>query len=108
MNEHVRNLLQLYENTLANRGIPRLYAPEGAGLTSAQRLGHVRWLIDTHLHPTDPVTATKAKNPAYGAYLVGLAQGVLGAEGVFSFDTLLEQGTPILSVGAPALTVDAR
>lgn len=78
MPQELRELLELYQNTLASQGFP---AAEDRGMgtqTSDRRLSHLRWQIDHLMNEGKDWSAEKQMN------VLGFIQGALWAEMQFS------------------------
>jgi len=86
MNERIIELLQLYENTLSVQGIHRREEPHSAQ-TSDLRLAHARWMIDFMQQ-----NAAKDKwSERKALHQLGVIQGILWAENVFSMPAINDQ-----------------
>ena len=90
MNEKMRSLLQLYDNTLAQRGIirSRLLSLESASADG--RLGQVRHMIDLALYPKNYPGKAPLQDRDALAHL-GFIQGILWAESIINLDVLRQQ-----------------
>jgi hypothetical protein len=83
MNERVQNLLQLYENTLAQHGFMRR-REEGNASTSERQLCHARWMLDKAMQDAGREKWSEAKLDRW----IGLVQGILWSNNVFSAPAL--------------------
>jgi len=98
MNEQITELLQLYENTLSIQGVHRREEPHTAQ-SGDLRLAHARWMIDDIKQ-----NAVRDKWPEQKLWQrVGIVQGILWSENVFSMVAIDDQNRPLFR-NAPAVS----
>ena len=86
MNKPIKDLLQMYENSLGSEGYQRRevgHTPQ----SDDETLGHVRWMIDHMQNGADP----RFENEKVVMNWVGMIQGALFATKKFSLAALRSQ-----------------
>ena len=87
MDEMIKDLLRLYENTVAKQGYPRRKCISGVARSADDRLGHARFMVDEITQ-----RAEKEHWPEKDvARWLGFIQGVLWSENQFSIASLQDQ-----------------
>lgn len=86
MKKSVKDLLQMYDNTLGAEGYPRReigHTPQSPD----ESLGHARWMIDHMMNGADP----RFESELIIMNWVGMIQGILFAEKKVSLPAIREQ-----------------
>lgn len=86
MNEKVRNLLQLYENTLAEHGFARR-REERTAQTNEHELSHARWMLDKMMQDAGGEGWSDRKVNRW----LGFIQGILWTNKVFGIPNMRDQ-----------------
>jgi hypothetical protein len=95
MKQQMKDLLQLYENTIASQGYMRREAATGVARSQDDRMGHARWMIDQMQQNADRDSWSETRLMRE----VGIIQGILWSENQFSMRAIENQchaldGTP--------------
>ena len=101
MHQSIKDLLQLYENTVASQGYARREATSGTNRSQEDRMGHVRHMIDRlQLHAErDQMSEVEVGRQ------VGFIQGILWSENQFSLQALADQMSAMIKSPSETPTV---
>jgi len=95
MKQQMKDLLQLYENTIASQGYARREAATGVARSQDDRMGHARWMIDQMQQNAERDNWSEARCTRE----VGIIQGILWSENQFSMRAVENQSQDL--DGAP-------